>query len=72
MEEEIEFPKLPPYARRDLFTELRAMGFTSDQCCEILDWTEKLPIQIMGLEYTKVSIQQGVVKVEKYEEGEVK
>lgn len=30
---------------RDLYQELRTMGFTSDQCSEILDWTEKLPIK---------------------------
>jgi hypothetical protein len=68
MEEIKEFPELPPYARRDLFAELRMMGFTSDQCSEILDWTEKLPIHIMGVDCTKVSIQQGIVKVEKNEE----
>jgi len=59
--------QLPSYARRDLSRELRDMGFTTDQCCEILNWTEKLPIHIIELENTKVYIQQGVVKVEKNE-----
>lgn len=68
MEHEITF-QLPSYARRDLFAELRRMGFTSDQCSDILDWTEKLPIHIIELENTKVSIQQGIVKVEKNEES---
>lgn len=71
MENEITF-QLPSYANRDLFAELRMMGFTSDQCSDILDWTEKLPIHIIELENTKVYIQQGVVKVEKNEEGEIK
>lgn len=50
--------------KRDLFAELRAIGLTSDQCCEILDWTEKLPIHISGLNYTKVSVEQGLIKIE--------
>jgi hypothetical protein len=51
--------------QRDLYAELRSSGsMTSDQCCEVLDWTEKLPIQIIGLNNVKVSIVQGVIRVE--------
>ena len=51
--------------QRDLYAELRSLGsMTSDQCCEVLDWTEKLPIQIIGLNNIKVSIVQGVIRVE--------
>lgn len=51
--------------QRDLYAELRSLGsMTSDQCCEVLDWTEKLPIQIIGLNNVKVSIVQGVIRIE--------
>jgi hypothetical protein len=73
MEEELrELPELPDYARRDLFRDLTSMGFTSDQCEKIIKWTETLPIHILGVENTKVSIEKGVIKVEKNEEGEIK
>lgn len=48
---------------RDLYAELRTLGFTSDQCCEILDWTERLPM-IVYTDNTKVSVKQGIIKVE--------
>jgi hypothetical protein len=51
--------------QRDLYAELRSLGsMTSDQCCEVLDWTEKLPIRILGLSNVKVSVVQGVITVE--------
>lgn len=51
--------------QRDLFEELRSLGsMTSQQCCEVLDWTEKLPIQILGLSNVKVSVVQGVITIE--------
>jgi hypothetical protein len=67
MEEIKELPELPPYARRDLFRDLTSIGFTSDQCVEIINWTETLPIHILGVDNIKVSIEQGVIKVEKSE-----
>lgn len=48
---------------RDLYAELRTLGFTSDQCCKILDWTERLPM-IVYVDSTKVSVTQGIIKVE--------
>ncbi len=55
----------PKKIERDLYNELRIMGLTSDQCSDILDWTEKLPINILqGIVNTKVSVKQGLIIVE--------
>ena len=53
---------------RDLYQELRTMGFTSDQCSEILDWTEKLPIKKHRNIIVDVSIEQGVVEIKHHVE----
>ena len=50
---------------RDLISELAAFGLDEAQCKKVLDWTETLPIHVyMGINYTQVSITQGVVVVQ--------
>ncbi len=49
---------------RDLVVELRDLGLTLEQCEKILNWTETLPIHVIELSNTKVSIKQGIVLVE--------
>lgn len=54
--------------KRDLYQELRTLGFTSDQCCQILDWTENLPIILSHqTKDVRLTISQGIISVNKSE-----
>lgn len=53
-----------PSLNRDLLAELRALGLTFEQCCQILEWTESLPIHILGLSNIRVTNTQGLIIVE--------
>jgi len=51
--------------QRDIYQELRTIGLTHDQCSEVMDLINTLPIQILeGITDTKVSILDGIIKVE--------
>lgn len=49
---------------RDLIAELRALGLTFDQCCQILEWSETLPIHILGLSNIRVTNTQGLIIIQ--------
>lgn len=52
---------------RDLYQELRRIGLTSDQVCDVLGWVDTLPIQISGVSNTKAWIENGTFKIESNE-----
>jgi len=50
--------------QRDIWQELRYIGLTSDQCSEVLELIDTLPIQVKGVDNIKVSILHGIITVE--------
>lgn len=51
--------------QRDIYQELRHIGLTHDQCDNVMDLIDTLPIHIKeGINNTKVSISNGVITVE--------
>jgi hypothetical protein len=51
---------------RDLYGELRIIGLTHDQCSDVMDWLEKLPIEVYGSNIS-VNIEHGIIKVKQGE-----
>lgn len=50
---------------RDIYTELRVIGLTSEQCSDVLDLIGTLPIEIKeGVNNIKVNISSGVITIE--------
>ena len=51
--------------QRDIYQELRFIGLTHDQCSNVMDLIDTLPIRIKGgLNNIRVSILYGVITVE--------
>ena len=51
--------------QRDIYQELRFVGLTHDQCSDVMDLIDTLPIHIKeGVNNTKVSVSNGVITVE--------
>lgn len=51
--------------QRDIYQELRVVGLTHDQCSDVMDLIDTLPIHIKeGVNNTKVSVSNGLITVE--------
>ena len=51
--------------QRDIYQELRVVGLTHDQCSDVMDLIDTLPIHIKeGVNNTKVSVSNGIITVE--------
>ena len=51
--------------QRDIYQELRFIGLTHDQCSDVMDLIDTLPIHIKdGINNTKVSVSNGIITVE--------
>jgi hypothetical protein len=51
--------------QRDIYQELRVIGLTHDQCSNVMDLINGLPIHIKeGVNNTKVNISNGIIMVE--------
>jgi hypothetical protein len=62
-----ENPKLgiSDVIQRDIYQELRFIGLTHDQCSDVIDLIDTLPIHIKeGVNNTKVSVSNGIITVE--------
>jgi hypothetical protein len=56
---------IPVVIQRDIYQELRVVGLTHDQCSDVIDLIDTLPIHIKdGVNNTKVSISNGIITVE--------
>jgi len=56
---------IPVVIQRDIYQELRAVGLTHDQCSDVIDLIDTLPIHIKdGVNNTKVSISNGIITAE--------
>lgn len=63
--EEVKTPVSSIGEPRDLKKELQSIeGITADQSDKIINWISTLPVQIMELSNIKVSIEEGVIKIE--------
>jgi hypothetical protein len=64
---ESQNPKLGIFdvIQRDIYQELRVVGLTHDQCSDVMDLIDTLPIHIKeGVNNTKVSVSNGIITVE--------
>lgn len=53
------------FVQRDIYQELRVVGLTHEQCSDIMDLIDTLPIHIKdGINNTKVSVSNGIITVE--------
>jgi hypothetical protein len=50
--------------QRDIYQELRFIGLTHDQCSEVMDLIDTLPIEIKGVDNIKISVSNGRITVE--------
>lgn len=51
--------------QRDIYQELRAIGLTSDQCSDVMDLIDTLPIHIKtGVYNVKVNLSNGIITIE--------
>ena len=56
---------IPVVIQRDIYQELRVIGLTHDQCSDVMDLIDTLPIHIKdGINHTKVSVSNGIITVE--------
>ena len=56
---------IPVVIQRDIYQELRFIGLTHDQCSDVMDLIDTLPIHIKdGINNTKVSVSNGIITVE--------
>ena len=56
---------IPVVIQRDIYQELRIIGLTHDQCSDVMDLIDTLPIHIKeGINNTKVSVSNGIITVE--------
>ena len=56
---------IPVVIQRDIYQELRVVGLTHDQCSDVMDLIDTLPIHIKdGINNTKVSVSNGIITVE--------
>ena len=56
---------IPVVIQRDIYQELRVIGLTHDQCSDVMDLIDTLPIHIKdGINNTKVSVSNGIITVE--------
>ena len=56
---------MPVVIQRDIYQELRVVGLTHDQCSDVMDLIDTLPIHIKdGINNTKVSVSNGIITVE--------
>lgn len=56
---------IPVVIQRDIYQELRVVGLTHDQCRDVMDLIDTLPIHIKdGINNTKVSVSNGIITVE--------
>ena len=65
LEEQQEQLDIPVVIQRDIYQELRFIGLTHDQCSDVMDLIDTLPIHIKeGINNTKVSVSNGIITVE--------
>jgi hypothetical protein len=51
--------------QRDIYQELRVVGLTHEQCFDVMNLIDTLPIHIKeGVNNTKVSVSNGIITVE--------
>ena len=56
---------IPVVIQRDIYQELRIIGLTHDQCSDVMNLIDTLPIHIIdGVNNTKVSVSNGIITVE--------
>jgi hypothetical protein len=56
---------IPVVIQRDIYQELRVVGLTHEQCSDVMDLIDTLPIHIKdGINNTKVSVSNGIITVE--------
>jgi hypothetical protein len=56
---------IPAVIQRDIYQELRVVGLTHEQCSDVMDLIDTLPIHIKdGINNTKVSVSNGIITVE--------
>ena len=56
---------IPVVIQRDIYQELRVIGLTHDQCSDVMDLIDTLPIHIKDcINNTKVSVSNGIITVE--------
>jgi hypothetical protein len=65
LESQQEQLNIPVVIQRDIYQELRVIGLTHDQCSDVMDLIDTIPIQIKaGINNTKVSVTNGIIIVE--------
>lgn len=65
LESQQEQLDIPVVIQRDIYQELRVIGLTHDQCSDVMDLIDTLPIHIKeDINNTKVSVSNGIITVE--------
>lgn len=52
---------------RDIYQELRTIGLTSDQCCDVMDLIRKLPITVLVPDVKATIDINGLITIDKDE-----